>query len=283
MRFTFFSAATYLQYLFEGFLISAVADIWLNEARFFVHLLGYGADGSAQTAAEVVVFMAVIIFFIVGHANSTLAHLILQQGLASVPFLRPSRFFISEALNHGESEPTGFLRMWIWVRNLVWKPFNIRDRERLNAWLAAHPEIDGVKDDRCIFGEGFGRVNSSSASEVFEVILLNFNFSRNMLTTLLVCGLIASIGAVFYDASIENNAKLLKLCDPAVDCDEYNTTAIMVLYFLTVGLLILRFFFFFGVVSKNVIRHLIETDAGGSAAEQSGAITSDDHSAGAAS
>ena len=58
MRLTFFSALTFLQYLFEGFLIVAFVDLFYNNSNLMLHLGGSAASGDAFYLAE---FLAVVV------------------------------------------------------------------------------------------------------------------------------------------------------------------------------------------------------------------------------
>ncbi|MEM9063541.1 MAG: hypothetical protein AAGD13_24035 [Pseudomonadota bacterium] len=264
MRLTFFSTLTFLSYLFEGFLIAAALDLTLNDGTLLLHLGGEAASGPAARAAE---FISVIVFFILGHANSTLAHLFFQQFITRWEITRPSYYFLNLIGTDEASEfrfrGNLFKRSLLWIWKPVWKPFDSTDKLRIRNWMNQRNIDPSYGDqDRDVFAQGFWKLSQSEKKEKFDEIIMNFNFSRNMLCTFII------IGLLFWSfGDIQATAQQLNL----VDCEffsqtgclvhkQYNAVMVASVYLTTLSLLFLRFFYFFGVITKNVIRFEVDFD-----------------------
>lgn len=228
MQLAFFSTLTFLTYLFEGFILVAAFDVFFNEARYLLHLGGDGGTSIAVAAQ----FFAVTIFFVVGHANSTLAHLIFQQILTRFKRLRPSAYFIANAWAlHEEKEKCvdsfakkkSIHRRWVF-----WKPFGPEESSKICKWIETkyskeRPDWDY---DREIFSIGFKKVFSSAKlRDDFQTLITNFNFSRNMLMSLSIIGVLG-VTAQLSDTGILTSAENNILHTSAarlgmVDCVEF--------------------------------------------------------------
>ena len=296
MRLTFFSALTFLQYLFEGFLIVAFVDLFYNNSNLMLHLGGSAASGDAFYLAE---FLAVVVFIIVGHANSTVAHMFLQELLASSKYFRPSYFFLNlvgktddEVKNFKKNR---FMKVMYPFMKYVWKPFGKLDGENIRAWLTVN-NIDPARNDRDVFSLGFGRLMNRDENENFKELLLNFSFARNMFCTLLIIGLLFIFGHAFGTAGeqiqrvatqlnlvdcnilaesnrilneIKENGRVLRECERKI----YEGRAVIGIWWFCTLFLSVRFVYFFGVVSKNAIRAAVEPASSREAAQQ-GNLTS---------
>jgi hypothetical protein len=259
-----FPIITFLQYLFEGFLIVAFVDLFFHEGAL-LSSLGVRSDSNEATHIAVE-FLSIVIFTIVGHANSTIAHMVFQEGLASFKYSRPSYFFlnlIGDTKEAGDECKSQFiLRNFGWMIFRVWKPFGEKESEAIRDWLLIK-KYKVQSNDRDVFSRGFGKLFSSGTNDSFKELLLNFSFARNMMSTLILIGFLYLLSVKYYRNSIEAVAGHLGICPSesgGLMCHDYRSEVVFWVYFICLASLIVRFLYFFGVISKNAIRAAVDLD-----------------------
>lgn len=235
-----FSAIDLVSYVFQGFLIAISALLYLQPDIACALLV----TDALETIGGGTLFL--IVCFTLGQANSSFSHLVLQQSITRFAIGRPSSYFLSFALEQAQPRIPALGRAIGLAFRIIWKPLTDLEQQRIAAWLKdegydlAKPDVDAQ-----VFSRAFKGLHALSPMPAnFVTLIFQFNFARNMTGALLV------------------SVILLALADDQVSCGNGSVQLpavadLTVAFGIALVLILVRFLYFFGVFTKNIIRLLI--------------------------
>ncbi len=162
-----YSHFEWISYIICGLVILIAADIAFGD--FGAHLIAHSRLLGVEGMKTIFV---VAIAYMVGHANSHLAHWVLQEFTTATTLGRPSRWLLFGKSLH---------------RIKYFRRMNARDLNAVFRRLREEGWDDTIDhhDDRRIFGIAFSHAQKGEDFREAHFRLLNaFNFSRNMTTAL---------------------------------------------------------------------------------------------------